>query len=191
MVLASEQPYPESRSLAILFIIIFLAITLATVIELFISSFERLIHLNTIIWWAIFAICVIVMTYRFRRLILPLRNRLKTGMSWPLSAKLVNGLSWAGPFAMIPIFHTMYPYLVLLGIGAGNICTYKLLKRYNHESNRGQYLIGIISISFIPLLLIINYAILQNSTEEALLVSRLLVGIAYGIGGLYVLLLDH
>lgn len=112
-------------------------------------------------------------------------------MSWPLSAKLVNGLSWAGPFAMIPIFHTMYPYLVLLGIGAGNICTYKLLKRYNHESNRGQYLIGIISISFIPLLLIINYAILQNSTEEALLVSRLLVGIAYGIGGLYVLLLDH
>lgn len=112
-------------------------------------------------------------------------------MSWPLSAKLVNGLSWAGPFAMIPIFHTMYPYLVLLGIGAGNICTYKLLKRYNHESNMGQYLIGIISISFIPLLLIINYAILENSTEEALLVSRLLVGIAYGIGGLYALLLDH
>jgi hypothetical protein len=92
---------------------------------------------------------------------------------------------------MIPIFHTAYPYLVLLGIGAGNICTYELLKRYNNESNVGQYLVGISSISFIPLLLIINYAVLQNSTEEALLVSRLLVGIAYGIGGLYVLLLDH
>lgn len=190
--LASDQPYPESKkSLAILFIIIFLSITLATVIDLLISTFEPLSYLTTIVWWTIFVILVIVMTYHFRSLILPLQNRLKSGISWPLSAKLANGLSWAGPFAMIPIFHTAYPYLVLLGIGAGNICTYELLKRYNNESNMGQYLVGISSISFIPLLLIINYAVLQNSTEEALLVSRLLVGIAYGIGGLYVLLLDH
>jgi hypothetical protein len=48
-----------------------------------------------------------------------------------------------------------------------------------------------LSISFIPLALIINYTILQNSTDLAPLVSRLLIGIAYGVGGLYALSMDH
>lgn len=92
---------------------------------------------------------------------------------------------------MIPIFQFMYPYLVLLGIGAGNICTYSLLRKYNNVSNAEQYLVGILSISFIPLALIINYLILQNSTDLAPLVSRLLIGIAYGVSGLYALSIDH
>jgi hypothetical protein len=108
-----------------------------------------------------------------------------------MTAKVVNGICWAGPFAMIPIFQSMYPYLILLGIGAGNICTYILLRKYSHMSNREQYLVGVLSISFIPLALILNYTILHNSTELSPLASRLLIGIAYGIGGLYALLVDQ
>ena len=116
---------------------------------------------------------------------------MKSSVSWPLTAKLVNGICWAGPFAMIPVFQSLYPYLVLLGIGAGNICTYSLLRKYSNTSNREQYLVGILSILFIPLASIINYTILQNSGELAPLASRLLIGIAYGVAGLYALLLDH
>jgi hypothetical protein len=116
---------------------------------------------------------------------------MKTSVSWPLSAKVINGLCWAGPFAMISIFQSMYPYLVLLGIGAGNICTYHLLRKYSHVSNKEQLLVGIVSISFIPMALVVNYTIFQNSVEFAPLVSRLLIGIAYGVGGFYALLLDH
>jgi hypothetical protein len=92
---------------------------------------------------------------------------------------------------MIPIFQSLYPYLVLLGIGAGNICTYDLLRKYSHVSNKEQLLVGIVSISFIPLAMVANYTIFQNSVELAPLVSRLLIGIAYGVGGFYALLLDH
>jgi len=124
-------------------------------------------------------------------MLLPLLDRMKNSVSWPMTAKLVNGICWAGPFAMIPIFQSMYPYLVLLGIGAGNICTYSLLRKYSHMSNSEQYLVGILSISFIPLALIINYTILQNSIELVPLASRLLIGIAYGVGGFYALILGH
>lgn len=124
-------------------------------------------------------------------MLLPLRDRMKNSSTWPMSAKVINGICWAGPFAMIPIFQFMYPYLVLLGIGAGNICTYSLLRKYNLASNKEQYLVGILSISFIPLALIINYTILHNLTDLTPLASRLLIGIAYGIGGLYALSLDQ
>lgn len=116
---------------------------------------------------------------------------MKNSVSWPMSAKLVNGICWAGPFAMIPIFQQMYPYLVLLGIGAGNICTYVLLRKYSNMSNRGQYLVGVLSVSFIPMTIIINYGILHNSTELVPLITRLFVGIAYGVGGLYALFIGR
>jgi len=148
-------------------------------------------HVASAIWWAIFAIITLILVFHFRYDLLLLRHRMKNSISWPMSAKLVNGICWAGPFAMIPIFQFMYPYLVLLGIGAGNICTYSLLRKYNNVSNKEQYLVGILSISFIPLALIVNYLILQNSTDLAPLVSRLLIGIAYGVSGLYALSIDH
>jgi hypothetical protein len=116
---------------------------------------------------------------------------MRNSISWPMSAKLVNGICWAGPFAMIPIFQSIYPYLVLLGIGTGNLCTYIFLRKYSGLSNKEQYLVGVLSISFIPVALIINHTILQNSTELAPLASRLLVGIAYGIGGIYALFLTR
>ena len=90
---------------------------------------------------------------------------MKTSLSWPMSAKLLNGLCWAGPFALIPVFQSMYPYLALLGIGAGNICTYDLLRKYSHVSNKEQLLVGIVSISFIPLALVVNYTIFQNQVR--------------------------
>ena len=115
---------------------------------------------------------------------------MKSSTSWPMSAKLVNCICWAGPFAMIPLFQSAYAYLALLAIGAGNICTYCLIRKYSHVSHREQYLVGILSLMFIPLALFLNYTVLI-STELAPLASRLLIAIAYGIGGIYALILDY
>jgi hypothetical protein len=115
---------------------------------------------------------------------------MKSSTSWPMSAKLVNCICWAGPFAMIPLFQSAYAYLALLAIGTGNICTYCLISKYSHVSHREQYLVGILSLMFIPLALFLNYTVLI-STELAPLASRLLIAIAYGIGGIYALTLDH
>lgn len=142
-----------------------------------------------IIWWVIFSVISFILIFHFRYVLPSLRDRMKNSVSWPMSAKLVNGICWAGPFTMIPIFHQMYPYLVLLGIGAGNICTYALLRKYSNVSSKEQYLVGVLSVSFIPITIIINYGILHNSTEFVPLISRLFIGIAYGVGGLYALFL--
>ena len=115
---------------------------------------------------------------------------MKSSTSWPMSAKLVNCICWAGPFAIMPLFQSTYAYLPLLAIGAGNICTYCLIRKYSHVSHREQYLVGILSLIFIPLALFLNYTVL-SSTELAPLASRLLIAIAYGIGGIYALILDY
>ena len=181
----------EKKPLAILFLIIFVAITSATILDWIILLYSLPSYAALAIWWVVFVIITVTLVFHFRHMLLPLRNRMKNSFSWPMTAKVVNGICWAGPFAMIPIFQSMYPYLILLGIGAGNICTYSLLRKHSHMSNREQYLVGVLSISFIPLALILNYTILHNSTELSPLASRLLIGIAYGIGGLYALLVDQ
>lgn len=169
--------YEGKKSLGILFLIIFAAITSATILDWTILPYNLPSYAFPTIWWLTFVIIATTLAIHFRPALLPLRSRMKTSLSWPMSAKLVNGLCWAGPFALITVFQSMYPYLVLLGIGAGNICTYNLLRKYSHLSNKGQYLVGILSISFIPVALIVNYTIFQNSLELASLVSRLLIGI--------------
>lgn len=169
---------------------IFVAITSATIVSWIIGHYGPPLYIYAVIWVGAFAITMAMLMFCFRDSVLPLRNRLKTSISWPLSAKLANGLCWAAPFAMIPIFGSLYPYLILLGIGAGNICTYALLKKYSLISNKEQYLVGILSLSFIPLAILINSTIFPNSIDPAMSVSRLLIGIAYGIGGFYALLVD-
>lgn len=174
-----------------MFLIIFVAITSATTIDWIILPYDLPSLATVTIWWAIFATIAGILVFRSRHMLRSLRNRMKNSISWPMSAKVVNGICWAGPFAMIPIFQSIYPYLVLLGIGTGNICTFFFLRKYSNLSSKEQYLVGILSISFIPVALILNYTILQNSSELAPLISRLLVGIAYGIGGLYALFLNR
>jgi hypothetical protein len=51
-------------------------------------------------------------------------------------------------------------------------------------------MVGIASLSFIPLAILINSMIFSYSVEPAIIFSRLLIGIAYGIGGVYALLIE-
>jgi hypothetical protein len=122
-----------------------------------------------------------------------LRNRLKNSIKWPLHAKIINGISWAGPFSIIAVLPSLSPYLILAGIGFGNISTYLLLKKYrninynNHNSSdtsQGQLIVGLISL--IAILIVFEvYTMLAIREDMAALLSRCLISFAYAVGGIY------
>jgi hypothetical protein len=101
---------------------------------------------------------------------------------------MINGLSWAGPFLAIPIFNPFSHYLILLGIGTGNISTYLLIKYYNNYKNKEQFIVGIIAITMIPVLYLVD--LLLTSVlfhQHVFALSRIFVAISYGVGGIYAL----
>ncbi len=113
---------------------------------------------------------------------------MKNSTRWPLHIKIINGLSWAGPFLAIPIFHPIAHYLILLGIGAGNISTYFLIKRYSKYDNKEQFIVGILAIIMIPVLFLIDVLLAPVIVHQHVLtLSRIFVAISYGIGGIYAL----
>lgn len=113
---------------------------------------------------------------------------MKNSIRWPLHAKIVNGLSWAGPFLAIPIFHPFVHYLILLGIGTGNISTYFLIKYYNDYKNKEQFIVGILAITMIPVLFLVDVLLAPVLVHQHVLtLSRLFVAVSYGVGGIYAL----
>lgn len=113
---------------------------------------------------------------------------MKNSVRWPLHAKIVNGLSWAGPFLAIPIFHPFAHYLILLGIGTGNISTYFLIKYHNDYKNKEQFIVGILAITMIPVLFLVDVLLAPVLVHQHVLtLSRLFVAVSYGVGGIYAL----
>jgi hypothetical protein len=115
---------------------------------------------------------------------------MKNSIRWSAAAKALNGLCWAGPFAAIAVFPSLYQYLVLLGIGLGNFSTYLLMKRYSGFDNRDQLIVGLISLAAIPVAVEIDTTIFVVRHDIAIMLSRILISIAYGIGGIYTLIIQ-
>jgi len=107
-------------------------------------------------------------------------------MKWPLSAKIINGLCWTIPFLLIPLFPSIYQFLILAGIGLGNLSTFLLTQKYSNIKNYEQFIVGILSILFIPLAIYIDNSLL-SSQNIAIIISRLMIAISYGIGGIFAL----
>jgi len=140
------------------------------------------------IWVAVFGLVFGVQFRRFR-LILPLiRHRMKKSTSWPISAKSINGICWSLPFAAIVIFPEFTQYLILLGIGLGNISTFVFLKKFSGLGNVEQLLVGMISIIMLPVAFEINLLVFSEHQDIAILFSRIFISMAYAIGGSYALL---
>ena len=141
------------------------------------------IHLLASQFW-----CKWEYSHKRRKILASVRTRMKKSLGWPLHIKIINGLSWAGPFAAISVFHQLYPYLILLGIGLGNMSTYFLIKTYSRNNNKEQYIVGLIALCSIPISIILDNTIFSASYELALFFSRFLIAISYGMGGVYALI---
>jgi hypothetical protein len=97
-------------------------------------------------------------------------------------------VSWAGPFASIAAFPSLYQYLILLGIGLGNMCTYLMMKKYSGQNNREQLMVGAISLVALPVAFVIDSSLFAQSQDIAVMLSRILIAVAYAAGGAFALL---
>ena len=70
---------------------------------------------------------------------------MKTSIKWPLWAKTINGFKLGRPFFDDTRISFIFTYLILLGIGFGNISTYLLIKSYSKYDNKEQFVVGIIA----------------------------------------------
>ena len=90
------------RSFGFLFIAIAVAIIFAAVLSQFLSLDKVPIYYYPPLWLASFGASLGITLYKRRKILVSVRTRMKKSLGWPLHIKIINGLSWAGPFA--PIF---------------------------------------------------------------------------------------
>lgn len=139
-----------------------------------------------IIWPASFGAAFGAAAPKFKRALPAIKVRMKNSAGWPPAAKALNAVCWAGPFASIAGFPALYQYLILLGIGLGNLSTYLQMKKYSALDNPEQLLVGAISLASLPAAFAIDSA-LAAAQDVAVMVSRLLIAVAYAAGGAYAL----
>jgi hypothetical protein len=179
----------ESRVSGFLFLSIAIAVLTGTIISEFLSIHKIPIYYQLLSWFLIFAFVLGITFMKMKNVFHTMRNRMKNSIKWPLWAKTINGLSWAGPFLIIPAFHTFSQYLILLGIGLGNISTFLLIKSYSKYDNKEQFVVGIIAVLMIPVLFLVDMFTHTNLVHHHILaLSRILVAISYGVGGIYALI---
>jgi hypothetical protein len=98
--------------------------------------------------------------------------------------KIINGICWAAPFLLGALIPSMHEYLILAGIGLGNISTYMIFLLSNKIKNIDQLIVGLISMISIGIIIFLYEGkIIEKSYGEFL--ARILISIAYGIGGVY------
>jgi len=176
------------HSFGILFLNVAISVAAGSILSeiVFLSNLPLSYH--GFIWIAVFGLVFGVQFRRFR-LILPLiRQRMKKSTSWPISAKFINGISWSLPFVVIVVFPEFTQYLILLGIGLGNLSTFVFLKKFSGLGNVEQLLVGMISIVMLPVAIEINLLGLIEHQDIEVLLSRIFISIAYATGGFYALL---
>ena len=169
--------------------LLFLAVSIAVGFGAILTEVVLIKRLSTyyyaVVWSACFGLTFGIIFGKFRKSLSSIRARMKSSIQWPTKAKTVNGLCWAGPFVAIPIFIHFYQFLILLGIGLGNISTYLLMRKYNKLDNREQMVVGVISLLAIPVAIGVDSVLFTGHQDIALMTSRVLISVAYGVGGIY------
>ena len=169
---------------SILFIYISLSVFSATIISYFIPQKFHLFYIYLLIWFGCFSIFFIIFKTKLIKSFYSIRNRIKKITSWPTSIKIINGICWAGPFGLGALIPSLHEYLILAGIGLGNISTFIIFLLNNRIKNIDQLIVGLISIISIGIIILLyDVKVIDKSYGEFL--ARILISIAYGIGGIY------
>jgi hypothetical protein len=166
-----------------LFLFISVWIGLATILSHLVLTYGLSYSFYYLIWIStfIFALMIFIKPILSERK--SLKDRFSKSVSWPHFVKLINGLTWALPFVFIPFFHKDYPFLLLTGLSSGNISTFIFLKRYSQIKNIEQIITGSVLLSSLIGILILYYGY-SLDYESLLYVTRILISLSYGIGGI-------
>ena len=182
-----QSPLEVRKAFGLLFVGVAISVGTASILsEIAFENKDPLIF-YAVIWFGSFAITFSVIFGKFRKIIPSIRGRMKNSVKWPSIVKAVNGLCWAAPFAAIGVFPSLYQYLILLGIGLGNASTFIFMKKFSGLANYEQIIVGGLSLLAIPIAIMVDTRFISNQTL-AVILSRMMIAIAYGTGGAYALL---
>ena len=173
--------------------VLFISVSIAVVIASFLSEIAYFItsvplYYYAIIWLVSFGTVFGASSASLRKALPAILGRMKTSTRWSAGAKALNGICWVGPFAAIAAFPSFYQYLILAGIGFGNLSTYIMIKKYTGSDNREQLIVAMISLAAIPAAVIIDSMLFATRQDIAVMLSRIFIGIAYATGGVFALL---
>jgi hypothetical protein len=177
------------RAFGLLFVAVSIAVGIASSlseIAYLVTNFP--VYYYAIIWIVSFGAVFGACSRHLRKAVPAIVGRIKTSISWPPGAKALNGVCWAGPFIAIAAFPSLYQYLILVGIGLGNLSTYLMIKKYTGVSNCEQLIVAIISLVAIPVAATIDSLIFATHADIAVMLSRIFIVVAYGAGGAFALL---
>ena len=180
-------PIEVRRAFGILFIGVAISVGFASILSEIVFEHKDPIYYYVIIWVGSFVIIFGVIFSKWTNIIPSIKGRMKNSVKWSYPVKVINGLCWAAPFAALGVFPSIYQYLILLGIGLGNTSTYLFMKKFSSLSNNEQVIVGIISLLAIPIAVFLDTLFVSNQTI-AVILSRLMIAIAYGTGGIFALL---
>ena len=152
----------------------------------FLNTFPTYYHY--FIWFTVFGLVFGVQFKKFRTILPLIRQRIKKSTRWPISVKFINSICWTLPFVLIAFFPEFTQYLILLGIGLGNVSTFIFVKKFSGIDNHEQLIVGTISTIMIPIAFEINQIMFAEHQDISILFSRISISIAYAVGGIYALL---
>lgn len=181
-----EDLQATRRAFGVLFLAVAAAVCAGAALSELAFASNLPAYYYAIIWPASFGAAFGAVAPRFREALPAIKGRMKNSARWPAAAKMFNAVCWAGPFASIAAFPALYQYLILVGIGLGNLSTYVQMKKYSALDNREQLLVGAISLAALPAAFALDAA-LAAAQDVAVMVSRLLISVAYAAGGAYAL----
>ena len=172
------------RAFGFLFICVSIAVTTGAILSEVVFLSNSPYYYYGLTWFGSFG-AVTGLNFRKLTKILPMiRQRMKNGLKWSPKISAINGICWAGPFIAIGAFPSLLQYLILLGIGLGNLSTYLIMKRFSNQDNKEQLIVGLLALASIPAAIVIDMTLLTLQ-DIAVLLSRILIAVSYAAGGLY------
>ena len=169
----------------IFFINIAISITFGSVLSEIAYRNNLSLYVYGLIWLIVFGLVFGIQFRKFRVIFLLIRQRMKNSAKWPLPVKAINGICWALPFALIAFFPESSQYLLLLGIGFGNLSTFIFMKKFSKLYNKEQLIVGVVSLALVLPAFVIDSSIFPETQDVAIMISRLFIAFSYAIGGIY------
>ena len=173
------------HAFGIFFINIAISISVGSIFTEIVFQNNMQFYYYLLVWLLSFGLVFGLQFRKLKKVFLSMRQRMQKSTKWPLPVKLVNGICWALPFTMIAIFPEFSQYLILLGIGLGNISTFVFMKTLSGLNNKEQLIVGVMSSVLICPAFIIDSSVFPETQNIAVLLSRLFIAVSYAIGGMY------
>lgn len=172
------------RAFGFLFICVSIAVVAGAILSEVVFQNRLPFYYYGIVWVGSFGVVIGASFRKFAKILPMIRQRMKNSVKWPPYVSAINGICWAGPFVAIAAFPSLLQYLILLGIGLGNLSTYVIMKKFSNQDNREQMIVGCIALASIPVAVFIDTQLIMLQ-DIAVLLSRILIAISYAAGGIY------